>query len=247
MEWDQQQLWDTETAQHYDTFDEGMFAAEVLGPTVDVLAELAGDGSALELAIGTGRVAIPLHERGVPVCGIELSTAMLARLREKVSAEEIPVVEGSMVDATVPGPFSLVYLVFNTIGNVLTQDEQVAIFHNAARHLAPGGSFVIEMFVPQLRVLPPGQKGMVFTAEEGYLGVDTIDPLRQLLVSHHVRYDDTHQAHYACTPQRYVHPAELDLMGRLAGFGLESRWAGWDRSAFTADSRSHVSVYRLGS
>lgn len=248
--WDQQLLWDADTAARYDTFDEDMFAPDVLGPTVDTLGDLAGAGPALEFAIGTGRVAIPLHERGVPVTGIELSTAMIARLREKVAADEIPVLEGSMVDTRAPGEFALVYLVFNTIGNVLTQDEQVDVFCNAARHLSPGGRFVIENMVPTLRTMPPTTRGTLFHAEDGYLGVDIIDPVRQLLVSHHVRFDEdavaqgAHEAHLARTPQRYVWPAELDLMGRIAGLELEHRWANWDRAEFNAESTPHVSVYR---
>lgn len=246
----QQALWDAETARACDTPGEGMFAPEVLGPTVELLGELAAGGRALELAIGTGRVAIPLHEAGVPVTGIELSTAMIQRLREKIGPEQIPVVQGDMAQARAGEGFSLVYLVFNTIGNLLTQAQQVECIRNAARHLRPGGSLVIELTVPQLRSLAPGHGGTVEVNEPGYLLIDTIDPLEQLLVSHHVRFDPavdgSRAAHIGRTPQRYIWPAELDLMAQLAGFALEDRWADWDRSAFTAESRSHVSVYRLG-
>ncbi|KUM35030.1 class I SAM-dependent methyltransferase [Arthrobacter sp. EpRS71] len=245
----QQQLWDEETAGQYDTPGEGMFSPEVLGPTVEVLSELAGNGPAVEFAIGTGRVAIPLSEAGVPVSGIELSHAMIARLREKVGEDRIPVVQGDMTQARVTGTFSLAFLVFNTIANLLTQDEQIRCFENAARHLAPGGRFVIELWVPQLRSLPPGHGGTVEVSQPGYLLVDTYDVLRQHVVSHHFRFGpdlaDGRDARIGRTPHRYIWPSELDLMARIAGFELESRWADWDRSEFTAESRSHVSVYRL--
>ena len=176
------------------------------------------------------------------VTGIELSEPMLARLRMKA---DLPVVVGDMATATAPGRFSLVYLVFNTIGNLLTQDEQVECFRNAARHLDPGGRFVIELGVPELRRLPPGQDALVFTAEPGYLGVDTYDTVRQHLESHHFTFGEGRSARLGRCPQRYIWPAELDLMGRLAGFELESRHADWTGGEFTTESSSHVSVYRL--
>ena len=246
---DQQELWNEETAQQYDTPGEGMFSPDVLGPTVQVLSELAGDGAAVEFAIGTGRVAVPLVEAGVPVSGIELSHAMIRRLRSKADAATIPVVQGDMAEAQVRGEFTLAYLVFNTIANLLTQEEQVRCFQNAARHLAPGGRFVIELWVPQLRSLPPGHGGTVEVSQPGYLLVDSYDVLRQHVISHHVRFgpglSDGRDARISRTPHRYIWPSELDLMARIAGFQLESRWADWDRSDFTAESRSHVSVYRL--
>jgi SAM-dependent methyltransferase len=241
----QEDIWDVDAAQRYDTPGSGMFAAETLGPTVDRLAELAGGGPVLEFAVGTGRVAVPLAARGVPVTGIELSEPMIAQLRTKADDRTVPVVVGDMATATAPGRFALVYLVYNTISNLLTQAEQVACFRNAARHLTPGGRFVIELGVPELRRLPPGQDGIVFHAEAGYLGVDTYDPLRQHLVSYHFTFDDGKQARVGRCPQRYIWPAELDLMGQLAGFELESRHADWTGAEFTAESRSHVSVYRL--
>ncbi|SEJ48827.1 Methyltransferase domain-containing protein [Arthrobacter sp. yr096] len=245
----QQQLWDNEAAKQYDTPGEGMFSPDVLGPTVEVLSELAGDGAAIEFAIGTGRVAIPLAEAGVQVSGIELSHAMIARLREKVDEDRIPVVQGDMSRVRAEGSFTLAFLVFNTIANLLTQDEQVRCFENAASHLTPGGRFVVELWVPQLRSLPPGHGGTVEVSQPGYLLVDTYDVLRQHVVSHHVRFgpdlSDGRDARIGRTPHRYIWPSELDLMARIAGFELEARWAGWDRSEFTADSRSHVSVYRL--
>jgi SAM-dependent methyltransferase len=242
---DQEKIWDADAARSYDTPGEGMFAPGVLGPAVDRLAALAGGGRALEFAVGTGRVAIPLAERGVPVTGIELSRPMVAQLRTKVDDATLPVVRGDMATTAVPGEFALVYLVFNTIANLLTQDEQVACFANAARHLGPGGRFVVELWVPQLRALPPGAPGTVGTAEPGYIEVDTVDTLRQLVVSHHFRFDDQDGLRLFRCPQRYIWPAELDLMARLAGFILESRHADWSGTAFTADSPSHVSVYRL--
>jgi len=241
----QQDIWDDETADRYDTPGTGMFAPEVLGPTADRLAELADGGRALELAIGTGRVAIPLAERGVPVSGIELSQPMVRRLREKVDEQTIPVTVGDMAATRVPGTFTLVYLVFNTISNLLTQAEQVECFRNAARHLSPGGRFVIELWVPQLRTLPPGQAASVFACEPRYIGLDTIDVLTQHVVSHHFRFGDGRHAELSRSPHRYIWPAELDLMAQLAGLELESRHADWSGAEFTAESTSHVSVYRL--
>ena len=222
-----------------------MFAPEVIGPTVDRLVELAGDGRALELAIGTGRVAVPLAERGVPVTGIELSRPMIDRLRTKVDEATIRVVEGDMASTQAPGTYSVVYLVYNTISNLLTQAEQVGCFRNAARHLTPGGRFVIELWVPELRKLPPGQGATVWHNEPGYIGLDTYDVLHQLVVSHHFRFGEGTEAKLFRSPHRYIWPAELDLMAQLAGFELETRHADWQGAEFTAESRSHVSVYRL--
>lgn len=238
-------VWDRDAALSYDTPGTGMFAPDVLDPTVDRLVELAAGGRALELAIGTGRVAVPLAERGVPVVGIELSQHMVDRLRSKVDEATIPVVLGDMATATAPGEFSLVLLVYNTISNLLTQAEQVACFRNAARHLVPGGRFVVELWVPELRALPPGHRATVWHYEPGYIGLDTYDVLDQQVVSHHVRFGDGPEARLFRSPHRYVWPAELDLMAQLAGLGLESRHADWTGAPFTADSRSHVSVYRL--
>ncbi|MEV0584326.1 class I SAM-dependent methyltransferase [Nonomuraea sp. NPDC050310] len=241
----QEDIWDAEAAQSYDTPGRGMFAPEVIGPTVERLAELAGGGRALEFAIGTGRVAVPLAERGVPVAGIELSQPMIDQLRTKAGEQAIPVVAGDMASATAPGEFTLVYLVYNTVANLLTQAEQVACFRNAARHLRPDGRFVIELWVPELRKLPPGAAATVWHHEPGYLGLDTYDVLGQQVVSHHFRFGEGREARVYRTPHHYIWPAELDLMGQLAGFELESRHADWSGAEFTADSRSHVSVYRL--
>jgi SAM-dependent methyltransferase len=241
----QEEIWDVEAARSYDTPGAGMFAPAVLDPTVDRLAELAGDGRALEFAIGTGRVAVPLSERGISVTGIELSRPMIDQLRTKVDEATIPVVQGDMATATAPGEFNLVYLVFNTISNLLTQSEQVACFRNAARHLTPGGRFVIELWVPDLRRLPPGQQATVWQLEAGYIGLDTYDVPHQQVISHHVRFGQGKEAQLFRSPHRYIWPAELDLMGELAGFTLESRNGDWAGAEFTAESRSHVSVYRL--
>jgi SAM-dependent methyltransferase len=241
----QEEIWDVDAAQSYDTPGSGMFAPEVLGPTVDRLAELAAGGRALEFAIGTGRVGIPLAERGVPVTGIELSRPMVDRLRAKVDESALPVIVGDMTTTVAPGEFTLVYLVFNTISNLLDQADQVACFLNAARHLAPAGRFVIELWVPELRKLPPGQQAVVWLDAPGYIGLDTYDVLRQHVVSHHFRFDEGKEARLTRSPHRYIWPAELDLMAQLAGFELESRHADWTGAEFTADSRSHVSVYRL--
>jgi SAM-dependent methyltransferase len=241
----QEEIWDDEAAQGYDTPGTGMFAPEVLGPTVDRLADLAGDGRALEFAIGTGRVAVPLAGRRVPVTGIELSGPMIEQLRTKADETAIPVIAGDMATARAPGTYTLVYLVFNTISNLLTQSEQVSCFRNAARHLTPGGRFVIELWVPDLRRLPPGQQATVWNSEPGYIGLDTYDVLHQRVVSHHFRFGPGQQAKLFRSPHRYIWPCELDLMAQLAGFELESRQADWAGAEFTAESRSHVSVYRL--
>jgi SAM-dependent methyltransferase len=162
-----------------------------------------------------------------------------------VDQDTIPVVVGDMATGRAPGDFALVFLVYNTISNLLTQAEQVACFRNAARHLTPGGRFVIELWVPELRKLPPGQQATVWQSEPGYIGLDTYDVLQQRVVSHHFHFDSGHEARLFRSPHRYIWPAELDLMAELAGFELESRQADWTGAEFTADSRSHVSIYRL--
>jgi SAM-dependent methyltransferase len=172
---------------------------------------------------------------------------MIDQLRTKADELRIPVVLGDMTTVRVDGSFHLVYLVFNGISNVLTQQHQVAVFENAARHLVPGGRFLIELWVPDLRTLPPGRSGSLFAARPGYLGADVFDPVAQHVVSHHVTFDREAgtEAQIFRSPHRYVWPAELDLMARLAGFELESRHGGWSDEPFTADSSDHVSVYRL--
>ena len=240
----QEEIWDAETAQRYDTPGSGMFAPEVLEPTVNYLAKLTGNGRALEFAIGTGRVAVPLARRGIPVTGIELSGPMVAKLRTKADEAAIPVVIGDMATARAPGEYTLVYLVYNTISNLLSQAEQVACFRNAARHLSPGGRFVIELWVPELRKLPPGQSATVYHVEPGYIGLDTYDVVQQHVISHHFRFGEDRRAELFRSPHRYIWPAELDLMAQLAGFELEARHADWVGTEFTAESQSHVSAYR---
>ena len=237
-------LWDAETAARYDDSSAFMFAPDVLDPAVEFLARLAGDGPALELAIGTGRVAIPLAARGIPVSGIELSAPMAAELHRKVSPVEVPVVVGDMATSTVPGEFSLVYCVWNSIGNLRTQDAQVQCFANAARHLAPGGRFVIELWVPGIRRFPPGQAAVPFHVGEHHVGFDTYDMVTQQGTSHHYTRSDDGTVRYGASNFRYIWPAECDLMARLAGLELEQRVADWEGQAFTSDSESHVSVWR---
>ena len=214
----------------------------VVGPIVDLVAELAGDGAALELGIGTGRVALPLAARGVPVHGIELSEAMVARLRAKPGAEDIGVTIGDFAAATVEGTFRVAYLVANTIMNLTTQDEQVACFQNVSAHLEPGGCFVIEVVVPGVRRLPPGERIQPFDGTPGHLGFDEYDVARQGLVSHHYWVEEGSVQVFS-PPFRYVWPAELDLMARLGGMTLRDRWAGWKREPFTSESEMHVSVW----
>jgi SAM-dependent methyltransferase len=235
-------VWNEEAAARYDLDAGRMNSPEVLGPTLDFLLERAAGGRILEFAVGTGRVAVPLHERGAEVIGIELSEPMAARVREKVG-DAIPVVIGDMSTATAPGEFSLVLLVFNTISNLLTQAEQVACFANAARHLAPGGAFVIECFVPPLRRLPPGQLAAPFEVTEEHLGLDTYDLVEQRLTSHHYWTRGGVTTVFR-SEHRYVWPSELDLMARLAGLELVERVADWDGSPFTDDSTSALSVWR---
>jgi SAM-dependent methyltransferase len=237
-------LWDEETAQRYDATSAEMFAPHVLDPAVDFLADLAGPGPALELAVGTGRVAIPLAARGVSVTGIELSQPMVDQLRRKVSEERLPVATGDMATTTVPGRFSLVYVVWNSLGNLRTQDEQVQCFRNAARHLSPGGRFVVELWVPGVRRFPPGQAAVPYEVTDRHVGLDTYDMVTQQGTSHHYWRLDDGSTRYGYSNFRYIWPAECDLMARLAGLELEQRVADWDRSPFTSDSESHVSVWR---
>jgi SAM-dependent methyltransferase len=229
-------------AARYDESSADMFAPAVVNPTVDFLAGLAGRGAALELGIGTGRIALPLARRGVRVHGIDLSEAMVARLRAKPGAERIGVTIGNFATATVDGRFSVAYLVFNTIMNLTTQDEQVACFRNVAAHLEPGGCFVIEVGVPSLRRLPPGETVRAFQVSASRLGFDEFDVATQGLVSHHYRVVDG-RLEVNSVPFRYVWPSELDLMARLAGMRLRERWSGWRGEPFTSDSSKHVSVW----
>ena len=228
-------------AARYDD-DAEMFDPAVVDPTVDFLAGLAGNGRALELGIGTGRIALPLARRGVPVHGIDLSNAMVARLRAKPGGEKIGVTIGDFATTTVDGTFSLAYLVFNTIMNLTTQAAQVACFRNVAAHLEPGGAFVIEVGVPGLRRLPPGETVHAFHFSETRWGLDEYDVANQGLVSHHVTLVNGRLERNSI-PFRYVWPAELDLMAELAGMTLRERWSGWRREPFTSESDTHVSVW----
>jgi len=219
-----------------------MFAPDVVGPTVDFLAPMAA-GGALELAVGSGRIALPLAGRGVRVHGIDNSPEVLEQLHGKAGSERVTTTLGDYTTTSVNGPFSLVYLVWNSLSNVTTQDGQVAAFTNAAAHLSPGGRFVVELFVPQLRRLPPGQSFVPFDVTPEHLGFDEYDTLTQGLVSHHY---SPGRGGYGAGAFRYAWPAELDLMARIAGLTLSERWAGWRREPFTAESESHVSVWTIG-
>jgi SAM-dependent methyltransferase len=233
---------DERVAARYDESAADMFDPEVVDPVVDFLVELAGQGRALELGIGTGRIALPLAQRGVRVHGIELSQAMAAKLREKQTDEDIGVTIGDFATTTVDGTFSVAYLVFNTIMNLTTQEAQVACFRNVAAHLEPGGCFVIEVGVPGLRTLPPGETAQVFHISEDHVGIDEYDVARQGLVSHHFSTVDGRLERFS-VPFRYAWPAEYDLMARLAGMRLRDRWSGWKREPFTSESGKHVCVW----
>jgi SAM-dependent methyltransferase len=234
---------DERVAARYDESSAEMFDPLVVDPVVDFLVELAGDGRALELGIGTGRIALPLAQRGVPVHGIELSKAMTARLRQKPGGEDIGVTIGDFSTATVDGRFSVAYLVFNTISNLTTQEAQVACFRNVAAHLEPGGCFVIEVGIPNLQRLPPGETMRVFHAGETHWGIDEFDVANQGLISHHFELVDGRFERLSM-PFRYTWPAELDLMAQLAGMSLRDRWSGWKREPYTSESRKHVSVWK---
>jgi SAM-dependent methyltransferase len=234
---------DEQLAPHYDEDSRAMCRPDVLDPTVDFLEELAGDGAALEFGIGTGRVALPLSARGVPVHGIDISEPMLEQLRSKPGSEQIGITKGDFAITRVHGTFQLVYLVYNAIMNLTTQEQQVACFENAAAHLEPGGCFVIEVGVPNLRRLPPGERVRAFSIARTHFGFDEYtDFTGQILYSHHYWADDDRLRTFSA-PYRWVWPAELDLMARLAGLTLRERWAGWTREPFTDESDSHVSVW----
>jgi SAM-dependent methyltransferase len=240
---DEDGYFDERVAARYDESAADIFDPAVVDPVVDFLAELAGSGRALELGIGTGRIAVPLAKRGVPVHGIDMSKAMAARLRAKPGGEDIGVTIGDFATTTVDGTFSVAYLVFNTIMNLTTQAAQVACFRNVAAHLDPGGCFVIEVGVPGLQRLPPGETIDAFHVSETSWGLDEYDVARQGLTSHHFEIVDGTLERFS-VPFRYAWPAELDLMGQLAEMCLRERWSGWQREPFTSDSRKHVSVWQ---
>lgn len=229
-------------AARYDTTSADMFRPEAVDPAVDLLAELAGDGAALELGVGTGRIALPLAARGVPVHGVDMSRAMVARLRAKPGGDAVGVTIGDFATTRVPGEFAVAYLVFNTINNLTTQDAQVDCFANVAAHLRPGGRFVVEVGVPELRLLPPGQNAVPFRISDSGWAFDVLDPATQAMSSNYVTIVDG-RAEHRSIPFRYVWPAELDLMARLAGLPLRDRWEDWNRTPFTGESRTHVSVW----
>jgi SAM-dependent methyltransferase len=226
----------------YDERSAGMFDPAVVTPVVDLLAGLAGRGRALEFGIGTGRIALPLAERGLTVAGIDSSEAMVARLRDKPGGGDLEVAVGDFASTRVGGGFALVYLIFNTISNLVTQDDQVACFENAAAHLGRGGRFVIETTVPALQSLPVGQTIIPFRADPEGISFDVYDVVTQRFSSQHFVFADGRVEAYP-VEFRYAWPAELDLMARLAGLRLQDRWAGWRREPFTSLSRAHVSVY----
>ena len=226
----------------YDDSSEGMFDPALADTVADVLASLAAGGRALELGIGTGRIALPLARRGVPVHGIDLSRAMVARLRAKPGGDAIGVTIGDFATTRVDGTFSLAYLVFNTIMNLTTQEAQVACFRNVAAHLEPGGCFVIEVGVPELRRLPPGQNVVPFDVSPTRWAFDVYDVATQAMSSNYVKVEGG-RGEYRSIPFRYVWPAELDLMAQLAGMRRRDRWEGWTREPFTGESGQHVSVW----
>ncbi len=230
----------TAVAERYD--ERTTSRADEVDAIVDVLVELAAGGPVLELAVGTGRIALPLASRGVGVQGIDLSEAMVARLRAKPGGAELDVTIGDIAETRVEGSFSLVYLVANTIMNLTPQDEQLACFENASAHLRPGGRFLIEVIVPGWQRLPPGERYQAFDVRPDHLGFDEIDVVTQGSFSHHYWIEDG-TVQFVSTPFRYVWPAELDLMARIAGMSLCERWGGWSREPFTSDSRKHVSVW----
>jgi SAM-dependent methyltransferase len=211
-------------------------------PVVDFLAGLAGDGGALELGVGTGRIALPLARRGVRVHGIDLSEAMVAKLQAKPGGDRIEVTIGDFATARVDGSFAVAYLVVNTIMNLTRQEEQVACFRNVADHLEPGGCFVIEVMVPRLRRLPPGERYQPFDVSPTHVGFDEYDVALQGLVSHHYWIEEG-EVEVSSPPFRYVWPSELDLMAQLAGMTLRERWSDWTREPFTSESAKHVSVW----
>jgi SAM-dependent methyltransferase len=228
----------------YDLGSPEMYEPALLDATADFLATAARGGRALEFGIGTGRVALPLSQRGVEVDGIDISPDMIEQLHRKPGAEAITTTVGDFATTTVGGEYSLVYVVFNSISNLLEQSEWVQSFRNAAHHLGAGGYFVVELWIPDLRRYPPGAAALPFHVTPGHLGFDTIDVANQRGTSHHY-FITNGRTGYHESPFRYGWPAELDLMAEIAGMTLRERWADWDRSPFTSDSRKHVSVWQL--
>ena len=233
---------DAWVAERYDALWPELFDPTVVEQTVEFLARWAGAGPALEFGIGTGRIALPLSRRGIRVHGIELSQAMVEQLQARNPDGAVGVTVGDFATATAQDQFTLVYLIRNTITNLTSQDEQVEAFRNAARHLHPGGHFVIENYMPGLQRLPPGETRQVFIATPTHLGFEEYDVAKQIAISHHYWVIDDQLERFS-SPHRYVWPAELDLMARMAGLILRERWASWTREPFTSESRSHISVW----
>jgi len=232
-----------DVAERYDDTSWDMFSPEMIGPVVDFLVERCSGGAALEFGVGIGRIALPLAERGVAVKGIDLSLPMVKELKKKPGSQDIEVAIGDFATMRLAGSFAVVYLVFNTIMNLTTQPDQVACFANAAAHLEAGGRFVIEVGIPDLRSLPPGQSSVVFRSDETGWGIDEYDVARQGLISHHLRIKDRHVDQFSI-PFRYVWPAELDLMAEMAGMSLTERYEDWNHQPFNSESRRHVSVWQ---
>lgn len=230
-------------AQHMEILWPELFEPKLLSRTVDFLAAAAKGGSALEFGVGTGRIALPLARRGVPVHGIELAPAMIAELRARQGDVDVEVTLGDFATAKVDASFSLVYLLRNTITNLTTQDEQIECFRNAAEHLEPGGAFLVENYIPELRRLPPGETTHVFIATPSHIGVGEYDVTAQIEISRHWWLVDD-QLRTFSSPHRFVWPSELDLMARLAGMELQERWSDWNRAPIMSESRSHISVWR---
>jgi SAM-dependent methyltransferase len=224
-----------------------LFDPDVVGAAVDFLATRAGSGPVLELGLGTGRLALPLSRKGLSVYGIELSPDMVTQLQAEEGADAISVTMGDFSTTAVEGcrgTATLAYLVRNTITNLTTQDAQVACFANVAAHLAPGGVFVMEVMVPDLQRLPPGETVRPFTVTPTHVGFEEYDVAAQRSISHHYWMGDGTLETFSA-PFRYLWPAELDLMARLAGLTLRERWNDWDQSPFTSESRNHISVWEL--
>jgi SAM-dependent methyltransferase len=237
-----QNIFTGSVAASYDLSSPEMFESGLIDATVGFLTGEAAGGPALEFGIGTGRIALPLSARSIAVHGIDISADMIAELRKKPGAESIGATVGDFAETVVPGEFSLVYVVYNSISNLLDQDEWVSCFRNAARHLAPGGRFVIELWVPDLRRFPPGAAAVPFAADMGHSGFDTIDTATQRGVSHHFFTNGDRTTRFE-SPFRYAWPAELDLMAQIAGLQLRDRFGDWDRSPFTSESTKHISVW----
>lgn len=237
-----QTYFDERVAARYETYWPELFEPAAIDPVVSFLADLAGDGGALELGVGTGRLAVPLSRRGVRVHGIELSPAMVARLRAQPGSDAIGITIGDFATTKVNGMFHLAYLVRNTITNLTSQDEQAECFRTVAAQLEPGGCFVIENYIPQLQRLPPGETTRVFTATPAHLGFEQYDIAAQIAVSHHWWLIDG-QWEALSSPHRYLWPSELDLMAKIAGMTLRERWSSWQREPFTGDSTMHISVW----